>query len=73
MANLKIVVCGDEDVAKAVAASLKTPPGGGFKTVDGPFPTDFVLLETFGLQNNVNVAFGDTSDFKTFVVIGRMT
>lgn len=71
MAKAKIVICGDEDVAKAMVDALKKPAGGGYKTVDGPFETDVVMLETVGVMNvTLNNYVGDT-DLKTWFVVAR--
>jgi hypothetical protein len=71
MAKAKVIICADEEMAKAFAANLKTPSGGGYTTVDGPIETDFVVLETFGVQPKINLSIGDVVDLKTWLVVAK--
>lgn len=71
MARTKVIICADEAMAKAFAANLKTPGGGGYTTVDAPFETDFVLVETFGVQPKTSLSIGDTADLKTWMVVAK--
>lgn len=69
MARTKVIICADEAIAKAFAANLKTPSCGGYTTVDSPFETDFVVVETFGVQPKTSLSIGDTADLKRWMVV----
>jgi hypothetical protein len=71
MANAKVVICVDEATGKSIAAALKKPTGGGYKNVDGPFKTDSLLVETFGLGKDMTFEFTDNTDAETWFVVGR--
>jgi hypothetical protein len=71
MADAKIVICADEKTGKSIAAQLKKSTGGGYKTVEGPFKTDSLLVETFGLDRDSMFEFTDNSDAETWFVVAR--
>lgn len=56
----------------ATATMLKKPTGGAYKTVDGPFKTDSIIVETFGLGHDTSYEFTDNTDAETWFVVGRM-
>ena len=71
MANAKIIVCADEKTGKSIAAQLRKPTGGGYGTVEGPFKTDSILLETFGLDHDATFEFTDNTDAETWFIVAR--
>lgn len=71
MANAKIVICADEKTGKSIATQLRKPTGGGYTTVEGPFKTDSVLVETFGLDRDSSFEFTDNTDAETWFVVAR--